>query len=738
MKKGLTILFVFFVGFLNAQDRHLPLGSNPSLFKHLDGLRSLDKVQVAEDSIVYSYDTLSLPFIDDFSSNHLPKRVTDVSGSNISDTLFYKLYIGNTIVTDINGFSIDTTFYYQFNANGDTLFKIRNNITVLRIFNFDFYPPISSTQTVYPAYNIFDTVGTAQPDTINVDPDFEQDSIIFYIVDPNPNDWYTNRDVLINNSFALNPITIGVATFDGLNQYGLPYSPDFSLRVTADELTSVPLDLSNPSADDAVYFSFYFQPKGLSINRPEAQDSLALDFYNATTKKWGNVWGSGGFSADTFQFVMIKVDTAFHKNGFQFRFRNQAQGAGAYDHWNLDYIYLDDNRDENDTTWKDVAYMYEPKPILKDYYVMPWWHYKSDPSLYGRDTTTNTIRNLFEQGLNIFYKFQMVDSASGSPYYIFPGLNEFNIWGADTILDRTFRINYTYEADSIKGPGKLESIYDISFRPGTGQEQDFIRSNDTVRSFLCLDNYYAYDDGSAETGYGINPELSSDGYVSYMAVQHQIPFDDTLGGMQIYFLPTFPDITSQKFEVFVWDNLSTGGVRYSSPEQLSPLYTDDNGFYTVWFDTNILVRQTFYIGIRSVGQYSMSVGYDLNTDNKNKINWSYNGSNWNSPSAGIFDGSLMIRPIFRKKNWGVGIEDNVSEKQLVSVYPNPAKNLLNVELLGTNEKAIFQIFSISGQLMQTGSLSNSLDVSYLNNGVYFIRIETANEELINKKFVIAK
>src|ERR1035437_3447726 len=58
--------------------------------------------------------------------------------------------------------------------------------------------------------------------------------------------WLDN-EVFINRGFAKAPITLGVATFDGLNANGYPYnflaSPTSSLP--ADSLTSKPINLLN-------------------------------------------------------------------------------------------------------------------------------------------------------------------------------------------------------------------------------------------------------------------------------------------------------------------------------------------------------------------------------------------------------------------------------------------------------------------------------------------------------------
>lgn len=86
------------------------------------------------------------------------------------------------------------------------------------------------------------------------------------------------------------PPTIGVATFDGLNQYGLPYNKSQITNYgVADHLTSKPLDLSGLGAADSVYLSFFYQPQGIG-DWPNAKDSLQVEFLNFQTSEWDVVW----------------------------------------------------------------------------------------------------------------------------------------------------------------------------------------------------------------------------------------------------------------------------------------------------------------------------------------------------------------------------------------------------------------------------------------------------------------
>jgi hypothetical protein len=66
----------------------------------------------------------------------------------------------------------------------------------------------------------------------------------------------------------------------------------------------------------------------------------------------------------------------------------------------------------------------------------------------------------------------------------------------------------------------------------------------------------------------------------------------------------------------------------------------------------------------------------------------------------------------------------------VIVFPNPVKNVLNIQ---ENSRAVISsinIYNMLGQLVQTQLNSdgniNAVDVSKLKNGLYFIRISTAS------------
>ncbi|MDD3877657.1 MAG: hypothetical protein PHT69_13635, partial [Bacteroidales bacterium] len=230
----------------------------------------------------------------------------------------------------------------------------------------------------------------------------------FSMIDIYPNqDLWADKYAFINNSYPKNPITIGVATFDALNDSGAIYSHANPQSFIADHLTSNLLRLDSiysgsnlvpVKTSDSLYLSFYYQPQGIG-NAPEAHDSLVLEFYSPTDSMWYNVWSTYGQSYQSFintyqtdfRLIMVPITDSvkfFHKD-FQFRFVNYASignnyepsWAGNVDQWHLDYVCLNIGRNINDTVFEDVAFTGSMGSLFVKYQSVPWKHYLLNPSL---------------------------------------------------------------------------------------------------------------------------------------------------------------------------------------------------------------------------------------------------------------------------------------------------------------------------------------------------------------------
>lgn len=91
------------------------------------------------------------------------------------------------------------------------------------------------------------------------------------------------------------------------------------------------------------------------------------------------------------------------------------------------------------------------------------------------------------------------------------------------------------------------------------------------------------------------------------------------------------------------------------------------------------------------------------------------------------------------KNPNVGIEENeiADESNLISVYPNPASDVLYIS--SESELSNVTVYDVVGQMVKQVNLnrnfSSDLDISDLNNGVYILQVETVSGEYSSSKFV---
>ena len=70
-----------------------------------------------------------------------------------------------------------------------------------------------------------------------------------------------------------------------------------------------------------------------------------------------------------------------------------------------------------------------------------------------------------------------------------------------------------------------------------------------------------------------------------------------------------------------------------------------------------------------------------------------------------------------------------------SIYPNPAKDIINLPTFG--ETAVVSISDISGKIVYSSEvvqsqINETIDISFLNTGLYIVRVQTGGKMLIAK------
>lgn len=557
----------------------------------------------------------------------------------------------------------------------------------------------------------------------------------------------TESYVFVNRTYPVAPVNIGVATFDGCNEYGYPYNALAAGNSTgrADVLSSKPLDMQGTPADSA-YLSFYYQPRGLG-NPPESIDSLILEYtIPAWSGAWRQIWFKGGYSpsaSDTgFHRVMLYLDSAsYYVKGFRFRFRNTATLSGNVDHWNLDEVYLAKNRTINDTVIGDVAFVYEMPSMLQLFRAVPAWHYT--PVMCIDSLRSVFIRNNDDAVRNITYKYRVL-SSSGGILYEYPSaaggvdnLSPFETSGYESLPSLYHPAVSTFPGFSAFPP--MPSPADTTYFEVQHILKESASVFDTVSFMQNFYNYYAYDDGTAEASYGVNV---TNGMIAY---KFTTPVSDTLTAVQMYFNPVpntnsnVPQISQTTFRLCVWTNNNgqPGNLVYSQNTQSPQYLMTPNRYINYTIDSGtVIVGGTFFIGWIQNSPYQLNLGVDRNTKVSGKQFYNISGT-WNSS---IYDDAWMMRPVFRSTYDATGVNEISHEQLSVNVYPNPAHDLLqvNVDGLSAGTTLSYALYDLSGRqvMRQQDGAFTTLDVSALNSGLYFLNIVDAKTgKATTKKFV---
>lgn len=546
---------------------------------------------------------------------------------------------------------------------------------------------------------------------------------------PDGSKW-ADVNVFINTNYAVNPISYGVATFDGLDSTGYPYNfINPTSYGIADYLTSKPIDLT--TVVDSVYLSFYYQPKGMG-NQPEAKDSLRLEFFRKSDSTWVRKWAVPGAALAPFKLVMIPVDVQFQSDSFQFRFKNYATLSGNVDHWNVDYVYLNDNRTFSDTTLNDVALTRNYYNMLNGYSAMPWTHYMVD-TLNNMSSVINVeYRNNHNSTYSVFYEYNVItDNGAGAVIESYPTSTSFKpVNGYSSLVEPQAVYssplnNFYFPTDDTAKTKvfQLKNFFNIS----SGAVTDFNIKNDTVVSYQVFSNYYSYDDGSAEAGYGI------EGVGAKLANQFTIKKSDTLVGIRIYFNPVTYNHSNKSFKLKIWSSLNPEVLIYEQVDYYNPIYSFTNEFLNYNLTTPILLPAgTYYFGYENITSDFLTLGYDLNTNSKYNIFFNAEGI-WQNSN---YDGSLMLHPLFKYNDAIIGVDEVENEKSTIKIYPNPSQGIFYVKTSQTIEAHVYDLL---GNLVAhfPKQRHTSFNLNSLTNGVYFIHLTGEKNNLV-EKIIISK
>lgn len=551
--------------------------------------------------------------------------------------------------------------------------------------------------------------------------------------------------VYINNHFSINPITQGVASFDNLDIHGFPYRGINNSYNSSDTLTSQPLDLATTNfARDSVYLSFYLEAQGLDPDPlsnliSEPQDSMFVEFYNKSGV-WVKVWRKAGkgLPKDRFiQYMIPVLDSAYFHSGFRFRFMNFSKQTGNANHWHLDYIYLNKQRRWNDTSRYDMALTGESSTMLKRYHHMPWWQFRPwfrdelNDSLFHTFRNIDTFPRLFEY--SHFYRDKDYRVISPNQKNIYPSINPRSVVRTGFPLWQGAWLNPT-DTDSVV----VNRLWKIDF---AGDQH---KMNDTFSAHTIFQNYLAWDDGTAEGGYGIE-NVPEGGKVAQRFFLNKA---DSLWAIGIFFNQSHSDVHGKPVELAIWKKITTGTNAEELVKTISldqPEYrTGINRFAEFVLDTPIYLDSgVFYIGWIQKEDFVLNVGQDFNYSVKNgfKVNKNilYNVQNrWYSTTQAT--GALMIRPYLGKTKVFPLHADRALLPSIASIqlFPNPAATNSNISISGLIKNSRYMLYNQQGSLLQLGQVGPNHESITTPNaaGIYYICLYQDGAFIGSQRFVV--
>ena len=131
------------------------------------------------------------------------------------------------------------------------------------------------------------------------------------------------------------------------------------------------------------------------------------------------------------------------------------------------------------------------------------------------------------------------------------------------------------------------------------------KENDTLYHTQKFHHTFAYDDGTAESAYGLNVDGAK------LAYQFKLNRpDEKLRAVQMYFPQMLDAVSDIPFELIIWNhnNSQPGDTLYT--QTVYPVHTENGEFHTYIIDNPFLVSGVIYIGCEQTTDDLLNIGLE--------------------------------------------------------------------------------------------------------------------------------
>ena len=565
---------------------------------------------------------------------------------------------------------------------------------------------------------------------------------------------YAGGGAYVSNRLAVEPLTRGTATLDGLRGNGLPYAPTQTTAAgQTDTLTSQVIDLSGLSTSSNIYLSFAWQAGSVTgypaNSTSSAPVSLTLELLD-NSGIWQPAWSfiSRGNSTRFKQQILALSSAAYLHNAFRFRFRASGSRTQNTDAFGLDYIYLNSNRAANDTTFQDIATSRGLGSPLRTYTSMPVWQYNAATTSPLNPALTATVNSLTASGQTptpISWQGTVRDLASS-------GFNATWLTGGRPIVAAARQ--EVVQGDATTAPLPTSTTpkrlrYQLALQ--TQETNPLTLPNDTLRRDVELADYYSYDDGTAE--YIVGLAASNTNPTSYVALAFTTNQADYVKALRV--APVFNNTPT-----------TSGGENNQPRPIIVAVWADNNGkpanaplatatgtlinstaggstFQEITFATPVAVSGRFYVGYGqpSSGQF-LNYGLDLNNQLPTNTLFSNilgqtNTDPWRAVTLAT-PGAPMFRPVMAQTYLATRGQQAISAA--FALYPNPAPTGTAVVVEGPAFRQATLLDVLGRQVWQqsaaeAGRATLHLPAS-LPGGVYLVQLALPDGSTATRRLVL--
>ena len=255
----------------------------------------------------------------------------------------------------------------------------------------------------------------------------------------------------------------------------------------------------------------------------------------------------------------------------------------------------------------------------------------------------------------------------------------------------------------------LDSVsFNIEHIIGTGVND--YKKNDTLLRMQNFFSHFSYDDGTAESAYGINVDGAK------LAYQFRLNRPDTLRAIQMYFPQMLDSVNHIPFKLTVWSDISPNeSIIYQ--QEVYPFHTDYGEFHTYRLDSLFQLVGTFYVGWEQTTDDLLNIGLDKNLYANQYMHYNV-GSGWMNSQ---FPGAWMIRPIVSQKPLPL-ITSEITNDFIL--YPNPANSNVLINTNCQNSRVSF--YTLHGMLVKKVYMRNNVEsilISDLPAALYIVEVE---------------